>query len=103
MRKIVIPFLAAMALIAAFALVVFIGSFYFSQSTKVEAQSLQRFQFEAVGSWTNDGRTDRGGFGTISFKVAAICDTKNGNLIYISGGSQSAPAVVPNGCQKNPR
>lgn len=69
----------------------------------VEAQSPQRFEFLAVGEWTREGRSNRGTLGTITFQVAAVCDTANGNLLYLTGSSQSGPAVVPNGCTKNPR
>ena len=70
-------------------------SLYFSnflQSANVEAQSPQRFQIQA---------TERPGKGYLE----AICDTATGNLIYKSNYSSygTALAVIPNGCQKNPR
>lgn len=71
-----------------------------SLSTKVQAQSSQRFEFQAVGKFGWYGEPDPR---TVSFTVAAICDTANGNLIYISGSSQSSPAIDKGGCAKDPR
>ena len=86
-----------------FALAIAFFKDYIVKASAVEAQSLQRFQFQAVEKWTSNGNTYLGSLGSYYFIVAAICDTQNGNLIYISGASQSAPAIFSNGCTKNPR
>lgn len=67
--------------------------------TKVEAQSPQRFQFQAVGYWDHNGRTNSN---THYHKLDAICDTATGTLIY-SSGYEGGIWGVPNGCQKDPR
>lgn len=88
--------------IIAFAFAVAFLKDYIAVSSVVEAQSPQRFEFQARGAWTNEGRSNLGALGTITFQVVAVCDTANGNLLYLTGGSQSGPAVVPNGCAKTP-
>ena len=58
-------------------------------STRVEAQSPQRLRLQAeemVNGWGS---------------MQVICDAETGNLIYRTG--LGGLAVVPNGCQKNPR
>lgn len=63
-------------------------------SVKVEAQSSNRFQLQAVETW----KTNR----NVYIRLAAICDTATGTLIY-SGGYNGGVWGVPNGCHKNPQ
>lgn len=82
--------------------VLFLGwaVYYVSQTeTKVEAQSPQRLQLQFKENILNS-----------SFPLISVCDTANGNLLYVSIGASgyngqrnTAMAVVPNGCAKNPR
>src|SRR3989344_5353540 len=68
--------------------------------SKVEAQSLQRFQLQEYQWWNRDGKT-RTIYGAEVIMVA-ICDTATGTLLY-SDGNRGGIWGVPNGCQKTSR
>ena len=66
-------------------------SLFFSQPTKIEAQSPKRFQIQ-----TTEKIADY-------YNLMAICDTATGNLIYTGNDYRTGITVIPDGCQKNPR
>ncbi|KKT82573.1 MAG: hypothetical protein A3B99_03290 [Candidatus Yanofskybacteria bacterium RIFCSPHIGHO2_02_FULL_44_12b] len=67
--------------------------------TAETAQTPPRLQMQTIGRWDYDGTPNiRNPF----YRVAVICDTANGSLIYTSG-YDGGMAVLPNGCAKTQR
>lgn len=74
--------------------VVFVLAFVFLSEQPVSSQGFRRLQLQDRHS----SELEEGGWAGFPYRIATICDTATGNLLYVHhpGGI----AVVPGGCSK---